>query len=343
MALKVCEIDAACSGNWNTYVHKCPDASHYHQYEWREFFSGFYRKQTFYFLASENKKVVGLLPLVRQKSLFFGDYLVSLPFVNYGGILADSDEVVRALINKASNFAESLGVSHVELREYEQRPDFPCRTDKVSMRLTLPASAEEFGKTLGAKTRSQIKRPIREDPEVSIGGIEIVDRFYVVFSRNMRDLGTPVYAKAMFDDILRRFPEESSIVLIEIQGRPAAAAFLLHFRDTTEVTWASADRQFNKISINMFMYWEILKFSIERGSTIFDFGRSTVESGSYRFKKQWGAKPVQLYWNYWLKEGHTLPKMNPDNPKYALAISAWKKLPLRISNLLGPLIVRHLP
>ena len=211
------------------------------------------------------------------------------------------------------------------------------------MRLTLPDSAEELGKTLGAKTRSQIKRPIREDPKVSIGGIEIVDRFYVVFSRNMRDLGTPVYAKAMFDDILRRFPEESSIVLIEIQGRPAAAAFLLHFRDTTEVTWASADRQFNKISINMFMYWEILKFSIERGSTIFDFGRSTVESGSYRFKKQWGAKPVQLYWNYWLKEGHTLPKMNPDNPKYALAISAWKKLPLRISNLLGPHIVRHLP
>jgi len=168
MALKVREIDAACSGNWNTYVHKCPDASHYHQYEWREFFSGFYRKRTFYFLASDNKKVVGLLPLVRQKSLFFGDYLVSLPFVNYGGILADSDEVAKALINKASNFAESLGVSHVELREYEQRPDFPCRTDKVSMRLTLPASAEELGKTLGAKTRCADRYVVHESENLNI-------------------------------------------------------------------------------------------------------------------------------------------------------------------------------
>lgn len=343
MALEVRQIDASGSADWNRYVNNKSGASHYHQYEWRGFFSDFFCKQTIYIAAYRNQHIVGVLPLVRQRSVLFGDFLVSLPFVNYGGALVDSDDIADAILLEASELADGLGVSHIELREYRQRTGLPSRTDKVSMRLHLPETAEQLGRSLGAKRRSQIKRPLRESPEVTIGKTELVDRFYSVFSRNMRDLGTPVYAKDMFVDILRRFPDQSNIVLIEMDGRPVAAAFLIHYRDVTEVPWASADRRFNKISINMLLYWELLKFSMQRGSKIFDFGRSTIDSSTYRFKKQWGAQPVQLFWNYWLKDGQALPQLNPDNKKYALAINAWKKLPLPISRVIGPFLVRNLP
>ena len=343
MALEVRHIDDAGSENWDRYVTDRPDASHYHQYEWRGFFSDFFRKQTIYMAAYCNQWIVGVLPLVRQKSVLFGDFLVSLPFVNYGGALADCNEISDALLMEASNLAGSLGVSHIELREYRQRPGLPSRKDKVSLRLRLPETAELLDRELGAKRRSQIKRPLREGPKVTIGRTELVDRFYSVFSRNMRDLGTPVYAKGMFADILRRFPGQSNIVLIELDDRPVAAAFLIHYRDVTEVPWASSDRRYNKISINMLLYWELLKYSIDRGSRIFDFGRSTIGSGSCRFKEQWGAQRVPLSWNYWLKDGQALPQLNPDNKRFALAINVWKKLPLPISRVIGPGLVRNLP
>ena len=343
MGVEVRQIDASWATDWNRYVNDRSDASHYHLYEWRGFFSDLFRKQTIYIAAFENRTVVGVLPLVRQRSLLFGDFLVSLPFVNYGGVLADSADVADAILLEASKLAISLGVSHIELREGQERTDLPSRTEKVSMRLELPETEEMLSNALGAKRRSQIRRPLRENPVVTTGGAELIDGFYNVFSRNMRDLGTPVYGKDMFADILRRFPSQSNIILVEIGGQPVATAFLLHYRDGTEVPWASTDRRFNKISINMFLYWELLKFSIQRGSKIFDFGRSTVDSGPFRFKKQWGAHPVQLYWNYWLREGQALPQLSPANKKFALAISAWRKLPLPVSRVVGPFLVRNLP
>ena len=343
MTLEVYAISDAESTEWNRYVNGRPDASHYHLYAWRGFFGEFFSKQTFYLAAYRNKRIVGVVPLVRQKSLLFGDFLVSLPFLNYGGILADSDAVGLAIMTKAVELAESLGVSHLELRESRKRAGSLNRTEKVSMRLKLPSNTQELGKSLGSKMRSQIRRPLRENPKISIGSVELVDKFYRIFSRNMRDLGTPVYPKSMFVEIIRRFPGESNIVLIEIASRPIAAAFLLHFRDTTEVPWASTIREFNALSVNMLLYWELLKVAIDRNTTVFDFGRSTAHSGTYRFKKQWGAQPVQLCWNYWIKDGGVLPKINPDNPKYSLAIKVWKRLPLPFSKLIGPLLVRNLP
>lgn len=344
MTTRIEQLDGDENRAWDDYARAHPDASFYHVYKWRAFFRDFFDKETFYFAAFDSAgSVCGLLPLVRQKSLFFGDYLVSLPFFNYGGALADNEEVDRLLLESAAALARELGASHIEYRDMKRRPGMNCRQDKVSMRLQLPASYDELAKSIGSKRRSQIKRPLRENPEISIGGIELIDGFYEVFSRNMRDLGTPVYAKEMFVDILARFPDESTVVLIEVAGRPAAAAYLITSGEMTEIPWASTVAEFNAISINMLLYSEVLKWSIERGSKTFDFGRSTVDSGTYRFKKQWGAEPVQLNWHYWLAPGVPMPQLTPTNPKYYAAINAWKKLPLWTTKWLGPRIVKHLP
>lgn len=329
---------------WNEFVDNFDGASFYHRYEWREFFAQALGKETIYLASLTDDSVInGVLPIVRQKSRLFGDYGVSLPFLNYGGTLATNAVVKQALVTQASEVAKRWGISHLEFRDAVPMEGLPARTDKVAMVLDLPDSEEALGKSLGSKRRSQIRRPQRENPSVRVGGAELLDGFYKVFARNMRDLGTPVYGKSFFADILRLFPEESSIVYIEIGGAPAAAGFVFNHRGNAEIPWASTVSDFNKISINMLLYWEVLRHLIASKAKTFDFGRSTVDSGTFRFKKQWGAEPKQLYWHYWLRDGGEPPKINPDNAKYQLAIKAWQRLPLGVANFLGPRIVTHLP
>lgn len=329
----------------NDYVEQETNASVFHLPKWCELIAKVFAHETYYFYAKDASGLVtGVLPLVRLKSRLFGDYMVSMPYFNYGGAIGLNDQVEQSLMHKAVELGKNLGVSHIEFRSDRQKPgDWQVRTDKVNMLLDLPANPEILWKALGAKRRSQIKRPIREGVEVQIGGVELVNDYYQVFSRNMRDLGTPVYAKTFFIEILNTFPELSKIVLVHIKGTPAGAAFLVGFRNFLEIPWASTVSDYNKFGINMFMYWEVLKFAIENGYKTFDFGRSTIDSGTYKFKKQWGAQPKQLYWHYWLRDGKNIPQLTPNNPKYQLAIKTWQRFPIFFANWLGPKIVKNLP
>ena len=150
----------------------------------------------------------------------------------------------------------------------------------------------------------------------NFGREEELDNFYSVFSTNMRDLGTPVYPKKFFRNILDAFPEESQICTIYSKDTvPVASGFLMGYKNNIEIPWASSIRSYNKHSPNMLLYWSLLKFSCKKGYRVFDFGRSTQDGGTYRFKKQWGSKPVQIYWYYWMKNNGNLPVLNLSNPK----------------------------
>jgi serine/alanine adding enzyme len=252
--------------------------------------------------------------------------------------------VDAALMQGATELAAQLGVRHVEFRERNPRPgSWPVRTDKVVMELPLESSAEQQWKTLGSKLRAQIRRPEREGAMVEQGGQELLDDFYAVFSRNMRDLGTPVYSRRLFEQVCKRFPGNTELIVVRIGGEPVAAGLLVHHGGTTEIPWASSLREWNRLGANMLLYWRAIRAAIDRQSDTFDFGRSSRDSGTYRFKAQWGAQPSQLYWHYWLPEGANLPSLNPENPRFALAVRTWQRLPLWLANRLGPLLVRKLP
>lgn len=328
---------------WNDYVDRHPLATSAHAAQWKRLIERVFGKRCHYLQAVTRGQIVGVLPLVHMRSHLFGNFMVSVPYVNYGGVLADSPEIAELLLREASGLAANLGAGSVEYREQDQRPgDAPCRTDKVAMILDLPETEEALAKQLGSKLRSQIKRPQRENPEARIGREELLDDFYEVFARNMRDLGTPVYSRALFRNVLREF-ESAYLVVIFLQGRPVSAAFLLGYRGMLEVPWASTIEEVNPLSMNMLLYWEVLRSAVARGYRRFDFGRSTVDAGTYRFKRQWGAEPKQLYWYYDLVNGGQMPNLKPDNPKYQLVIRAWQKLPLMLANVIGPHLVRHLP
>lgn len=344
-AFKVRLANETNYGACNDFVAAHEGASVYHLTDWCSLIRDvFGHTSHYYFAESGDNQVLGVLPVVRLKSRLFGDYMVSMPYFNYGGAVAVNDEVETALVNKAIDDAAEAGVQHIEFRDSKKRDAWKeVRTDKVVMILPLPKDQEVLWKKLGAKRRSQINRPLREGVEVKNGTVELLDDFYKVFARNMRDLGTPVYSKRLFAEILCRFPGKTQLITIYHQGQPVAGAFLIGFRGQLEIPWASTLRKVNSIGVNMLMYWEVLKYAISNGYETFDFGRSSIDSGTYRFKKQWGAQPAQLYWHYWLNEGRQLPKLTPSNPKYQLAIKSWQRLPLFVANRIGPLIVKNLP
>jgi FemAB-related protein (PEP-CTERM system-associated) len=211
------------------------------------------------------------------------------------------------------------------------------------MRLALPPDYETLLKAYPSKLRSQIRRAQKEGMDVHVGGKELLEDYYRVFARCMRDLGTPVYEKGFFRSIVETFSKEVRLCVVSLKGMPLASGLLHGFRSTLEIPWAASDKRFSRLAPNMLLYSAVLEFACREGFKEFDFGRSSVDSGTYRFKQQWGAQPCQLHWYYWLSGGQSVPELNPDNPKFKAAIYAWQHLPLPVANIIGPHIVKYLP
>jgi FemAB-related protein (PEP-CTERM system-associated) len=338
-------VETQAPAAWDEYVggHACGKA--YHLAAPVQVGRRAFGLDTRFMTAYAGDRIVGVLPLVEQSSLLFGRFLVSVPFFTYGGILSDDDAVTQALVVQLRAHAAARRVEHTELRHSAPMPAIgvPERTDKVSMVLELPPTIAGLSKALGSKLRSQIKRAEREDPQVLWGHRELLEDFYRVFSVSMRDLGTPVYPRRFFEVVCDAFGDLLSVVVIRVQGVPLAAGILLRHGHSIEVPWAAALPEAKRGAINMRMYWEMLSRAVESGAHSFDFGRSTADSGTYRFKAQWGAVPQQLHWHYLLASGGEIPMLNHANAKYALATTMWKRLPLWCANALGPLIIRNLP
>ncbi len=334
-------------GAWEAYVKDAGDANLYHLIGWKDIIEKTFGHKTYYLLAEDDDgRIAGILPLVHLKSLLFGSFVVSMPYFNYGGTSAKDGQTRIALIEEAIKITKATGASHVELRhDASLELGLKVKHTKVSMLLDLPPLAESLLKGFPSKLRSQIKKAESGITRVNTGGLEELNSFYRVFSTNMKELGTPVYSKAFFRNILERFPERAHICTVYVGAAPAASGFLIGFRDTLEIPWASSIRAFNGLGLspNMALYWNCLRLAIEKGFSRFDFGRSTPGEGTYKFKEQWGAKPRQLYWHYWMKDNGPLPEINPKNPKYRAMINIWKKLPLGLTRLIGPGIVKNLP
>jgi FemAB-related protein (PEP-CTERM system-associated) len=329
--------------DWDAFLARHGGAPLYLRSGWCRLARDVFRHRVFFLEARDGEVLRGVLPLVQQRGVL-GNFATSVPFFSYGGAHAETDDTAVSLMAHARDLARDLGCSYLELRDSRQYGgDFSVRTDKVSMVLQLPDTAAALSKQLGSKLRSQIKRADRENPVVRRGGVDLLDGFYDVFARNMRDLGTPVYPARFFREILERFPHETELIVIECKGRPAAGGFLVHDGPTTEIPWACCRSDAKPLGINMKLYWEVLSASLARGSRNFDFGRSTVDSGPYQFKRQWGAQPRQLYWHRWERR----PRPQPDNAgesrlrRYAVAV--WQRLPLGMANLLGTRISPGLP
>lgn len=290
-------------------------------------------------------RVLGSLPLVLVKSRLFGRFLVSLPYLNTAGVVAADGDIASELVDRAVDLADKLDVRYLELR-HEVPLEHPSltavNTYKKHLRLSLPSDAEQLWKRFDAKVRNQVRKGDKQGLSVHWGSHELLNEFYDVFARNMRDLGTPVYGRPLFSAILRTFPEQAELCVVRRSDVPIAAALLIHRRHKSEVPSAASLRRFSGTNANMWMYKHLLERAIERKSATFDFGRSTVDSNTYRFKTQWGAEPHPAVWQYYVRRG-TIGDMRPENSRYGLAVRMWKRLPVSVTRALGPFIVRGIP
>lgn len=329
---------------WDRYVMAQPRASGYHLWRWMDIIAGAFGHRARRLAAESPSGIAGVLPLVFFESRVFGRFAVSIPFLNYGGVLADSPAVERLLLDEAIRECRRFRARHLELRHTVQHfPDLASKRHKVAMTLALAPDCERQWQALDRKVRNLIRKAEKCGLRTSDGGARMIPAFYRVFARNMRDLGTPVYSRAFFEHIVQHYPERTRVFGVWNGDRPVAASIVCWHGNTIEVPWASSLREFNRHAPNMLLYWSMLRFAIQHGFTTFDFGRSTPDGGTYHFKRQWGAAPADLVWEYWTAPGEPVPDLSPGNPKFARAIDVWQRLPVQVTNLIGPHIARNLP
>jgi FemAB-related protein (PEP-CTERM system-associated) len=313
---------------------------------WLDVFRTSLDHEVFAVEAAAEGQTFGFLPLAFISSLLFGRYLVSLPYLNANGAIAHSADVQAQLVGRAVLLAEELDVRYLELR-HEAPIDHPAltaeRTTKVHMRLDLPGTTQKLWRDLDAKVRNQVRKGEKQGFTVTWGSLGLLADFYEVLSENMRDLGTPVYGLGLFREILTAFgPDQTELCVVRDGSKPIAAALLLHGRGITEVPTASSLKSYNPSCVNMMMYCRLLERSVERGQRQFDFGRSTTEGNTFKYKKQWGARPHPAVWQYAVKAGEE-PDLNLENSKFERAIRLWQRLPVRLTQRIGPHIVRGIP
>jgi len=290
-------------------------------------------------------RLVGFLPLCYVRSMLFGRFLVSLPYLNTGGVLADDETIAGAIVDRAVDLADRLKVRHLQLR-HETPIEHPALnqtlTTKVHMRLALPTTSEQLWTDFDPKVRNQIRKGEKSGLAVFWGGLELLGEFYSVFARNMRDLGTPVFARRLFKNVLLQFPNEAEFCVVRLDGRAVAAGLLVHGPGVTEVPNASCLRSHNSTNANMLMYWHLLQRAISRGQRVFDFGRSSRDSNTFRFKKQWGARPEPAVWQYYVREG-SVSDMRIESGRYDRLVRIWRRLPVPVTRWIGPSIIRGIP
>lgn len=339
--MRVAEIGDDRAQAWDDYVFSAADATFYHQYRWRRALRGTYGLRTWYLAAEEEDgRIRGVLPLAEIPGVLGRGVLLSLPYGNYGGVLADSAEARDALLGDARHRLVARRGKYLELKQ-PRRCDTPLLVDKLhyhSLELELTADPDVIWRErMNAKVRNQVRKATKSGLS-AVSGPEHLPGFISVYRRNQRDLGTPTHSLRWFNLLAELFGDRMGVVLVLADGRPVAGGWLFFFRDTAVLHAAASLAEHRERCPNNLVYWEAIALCCRRGCRVLDFARSRVGSGSYHFKQQWGAVPRQTYYQYMLNAATRIPDMDPVNPRFAAAIALWRRLPLPLANVLGPLL-----
>jgi serine/alanine adding enzyme len=364
-AVEIADCTRDLDSVWDNYVQKHPHSTYCHLVAWRRIFQETYGHKDHYLLARKGNEVLGVFPLFYMRDLTFKGNLVSMPFLDTGGVLSNGQQIEEELLFKAMSLGKSLKAATLELR-YGDLPRWACNMNqtelvgpgrfyektygihysvrqlKVRMIMTLPNDPDTLLSGFKSKLRSQIKKSMKEACEPIIGGRELIDQFYEVFAANMRDLGSPVHSKHLFANIFEALPKEARIFLVLKKDVPIAGSLTIGFRATLSNPWASSLRKYSHMNPNMLLYWMMLEYACQRGFAYFDFGRSSPNEGTYKFKEQWGAIPHKLNWIYAASSNRISKKAGNKRSSFQDAIAYWKKLPIPLTKLIGPILRKHI-
>lgn len=334
---------------WDAYVLNHPNVSPYHLFAWKKAVEAAYGHKSFYLMAEQDGDLVGVLPLIHLHCPLLVNELTALPFGDIGNCLCEDSEIQDHLLNKAISTGEQFKVRKIHLRGKLISTDFLQanfkieQTSKVRMLLNLPSSSKKLLADFKSKLRSQIRKAEKNGVGFRWGSLKDIDAVYSVFSINMKMLGSPVHSKKWVFNILEQYKGQARVGLVEFEEQIIGMGIILICGQSVSIPWASTLREHNYLNPNMLLYWNFLKFSADNGFKIFDFGRSTEEEGTYRFKKQWGAQPEPLIW-------YTLSSKKTDVGNKEKSTGGgrekieeiWRKVPLSVANLIGPHLRKYI-
>ncbi len=331
---------------WRQYVDTARDSVFFQHIAWKRLIENNYRLKSYYFMAVDNGRVTGILPLFLLKNLFFGTVLASCPHFSYGGVSAADDEVRKALLTAGIEASRQENVDYLELKNYPS----PCNDGLINkdtyctLVLDLDPNPQVVWKDkLEADTRNQVRKALKSGLRAEIGLMEYFDDYYRVLSRNMRDLGSPMDSRAFLRSQFEMFCDNAKIIIVKKGDTAIAVMDMFFFKDTVHVRYAGSIREYLSLCPNNILWWTAIEYSCRKGYRYLDFGRSKWNSGTFHFKAQWGAEPKRLYYQYYLSRAKKVPEVDPTNPKYRLLVDVWKRLPIFFTRLIGPQIVRYIP
>jgi FemAB-related protein (PEP-CTERM system-associated) len=339
--MRVESLNDGQMARWDAFVDACDQATFFHKAGWKTVLERAFGHRTHFLYAEEQGEIRGVLPLARVRSRLFGDHLVSLPFAVYGGPAALDESAQTALIEAACSLAGQLQVEDLELRNLvSRRADWPGKDLYVTFRKPIDPDPEANLTAIPRKQRAMVRKGINAglQGELDPG----VDRLYAVYSESVRNLGTPVFSRRYLALLREVFGDACEVLMIRHEGEDIAGVMSFYFRDQVLPYYGGSRPAARNLKGNDFMYWDLMRRAAERGIRVFDYGRSKTGTGSYSFKKNWGFQPEPLHYEYFLVTADAVPQVNPNNPKYRYFIEMWKRLPLPVANLLGPVLARNL-
>jgi FemAB-related protein (PEP-CTERM system-associated) len=326
---------------WDEFVYDSPSATISHLYSWRRIISESYGHNSYNLTAWRDGKISGVLPLIQVKSRLFGNTISSMPFQDYGGIVAQDMDSAQTLLDKALLLKDELGAQSLEFRQRDAQ-NFnggKLRQDKFTLILDISSGSENLWKSFSPKVRNQIRKAQKSGLATQVGGPELLEEFYRPFAVNMRDLGSPVHHPVFFKKVFSEFGNNAKVLLIRDSNQTIGGLIALFYKDSIVVPWASCFRQYFSKCPNNLLYWDAIQYACARGCKFFDFGRSSIDSGTYNFKLQWGANPVALHWQIFSKNIYSIPT---ESSTLQIASAAWKHIPVFLANSLGPHIRKYL-
>ncbi len=349
-----CAIIQQQDPRWDEFVMAQPAGTFFHLSAWRDILASSFGFKPMYLWVQESGCVRGVLPLFLVKSLLFGRSLVAMPFGVYGGIVAADERAGRMLLEEAIRLASEHQVRYLELRgnpygEFDVAAHANGSASSWSRKdlyVTFVGELDASDEANLARIPRKQRRMVRQGEKHGLKALFDNGRlkeFYDVYAESVRNLGTPVFGYAYFQNLVDVFGDNCKVLVIEHQGKVIAGVMSFFYRDQVLPYYGGALKDWMQLAPNDFMYWELMRHAAAQGYKIFDFGRSKEGTGSYNFKRHWGFEPKPLpYWCYSPK-GQGIPDTSPLNPKLQWAIRIWRGLPLPVTKSLGPHIVRHIP
>jgi len=342
--MEVLELRDQDTEAWDEYVYDSPQASVFHLVGWKDVMQDTFGLRPRYLFAQEGDRIRGVLPLLQIKSILSGHFFTSMP----SALCAQDEESASALVERAMQLVKASGAGYLILRDSYQKWDLPelvTTEDHCTLLVELGEDPDRIWMGINRRVRQSTRKAFRASLEV-VSGPEYLPSFYPVYSRAMRDKGTPTLGFTFFSNVLNRFPAHFTVMIVRHNGQVLGGGLVAFFRDTIYNTWGGMLHRSYALGSNYILYWETLRYGCEQRFQWADLGRSAWNSGTFQFKRKWRAVPRPLYQQYYLNGVSQPPPVGNSREAHAgyrLFVEVWRHLPLSATDVLGPQLRKRVP